>query len=843
MKTGFWDQVHSASVFKPALKRAGLFFLGLMAGLVVPARVGADGCFVAAPFVWNKAKDINEPTQKAILVHAAGQEDLILQVKYHGPVEKFGWLVPVPGRPAVRKGSMECFYELSRYTQEHWEPRAAASWDRGMNAPAPAGLEAGPKPEPVKVIEIKTVGAYEVAVLSASEPGSLEDWLAANGFAFPKDKAAVIDDYVKQHWYFAAIKIDLAKAGGFQLAGHATRAATAGGSRTAVAKKLSAGELQPLQLSFASDRCVFPLKISSVNGTPSEVQVYVLSPEPLLERGMFEKKFPALIQQARAEDAARMQRFQNRRDLAWPAGRRMPRQLMDTNLLLAMDHEMSVPYEALLKYAEVGERDFPACARMVPGFKGQKWWLTKQTWTFQPEEMRDLWFQPAAPALAEDLAGDAGFYAARSLEELGAKIVPVLSPALQHTNPRVRIYATHLLRGLDTVGATPDGQKVLAGLPALFQDPEPAVRGDAAYVAGANWNPKFAEPLLKLWREDNGWVRESAMSALATALQKHPSGTGKLLPVLHQLLKDPDPELQFGALEVLVAARAPLAPEEVRPLLASPDPRVVNLTLSELRRDGFSAEDLIPLLHNGSMQARLAGLRILREFGDKQAIEVVLPLLRDPEPLVQSQARELLATLSGQEIPQDQPDRWAQWWAANKNPVLIADHTRAIELDATNGEEYHVRGCLYYDARDFTKALADFRQACKWGSDYPDYPHYRVWLIRARSGEAAAATRELAAYLASRRTGQPGDWPSTVGRFLAGQLSEGDLLKAADNPNERTRREQLCEAWFYAGMKRLIAGETTAAAGDFQKCLGTGVTNFQEYASAGAELKSLPAGR
>ena len=41
----------------------------------------ADGCFV---FRWNKQADIDEPTQKAIIVHDAGREDLLLQVKYEG---------------------------------------------------------------------------------------------------------------------------------------------------------------------------------------------------------------------------------------------------------------------------------------------------------------------------------------------------------------------------------------------------------------------------------------------------------------------------------------------------------------------------------------------------------------------------------------------------------------------------------------------------------------------------------------------------------------------------------------------------------------------------------------
>lgn len=119
----------------------------------------ADGVFVVPKFVWDKRKDINEPTQKAILVYDAGQEDMVLQVKYEGPLDEFGWLIPVPSRPTVKKDSMKCFYELSQYTQRHFPgeapPPGKAHEDFGM-----ATLSAGVAPEPpVKVVEIKTVGA------------------------------------------------------------------------------------------------------------------------------------------------------------------------------------------------------------------------------------------------------------------------------------------------------------------------------------------------------------------------------------------------------------------------------------------------------------------------------------------------------------------------------------------------------------------------------------------------------------------------------------------------------------------------------------------------------------
>ena len=233
-----------------------------LAFAMAPLNLFADGCFVVPKFVWDKHRDINEPTQKAIIVHDNGREELTLQVKYDGPLDEFGWLIPVPNLPTVKKGSMECFYELSKFTQKNLEPRGQyGSLSKGGRASAEE------EEPPVKVIEVKTVGAYEIAVLSTKDSGALESWLKENQFAFPANAAGVIDSYVKQGWYFIAVKINLK-----------------GGSLYSTSKELASGELNPLQISFASEHCVFPLKISSLNHTPSEVQVYVLSAEPRVER-------------------------------------------------------------------------------------------------------------------------------------------------------------------------------------------------------------------------------------------------------------------------------------------------------------------------------------------------------------------------------------------------------------------------------------------------------------------------------------------------------------------------------------------------------------------------------
>jgi len=69
--------------------------------------------------------------------------------------------------------------------------------------------------------------------------------------------------------------------------------------------------------------------------------------------------------------------------------------------------------------------------------------------------------------------------------------------------------------------------------------------------------------------------------------------------------------------------------------------------------------------------ARLIGLRALQLNADAEAVDLALPLLRDTNSLVRSRAFEFLQTFSGQDISRDDPAKWEQWWAANRNTFQI----------------------------------------------------------------------------------------------------------------------------------------------------------------------------
>ena len=669
----------------------------------------ADGCFV---FRWDKKTDINEPTQKAIIVHDGGREDLLLQVKYEGPPEDFGWLIPVPSLPKVEKGSMRPFYELSKLTQEFMGGYGGGVLTLGRG---------GSEQEGVKEIDVKTVGAYEVAVLSAQDAGSLERWLRAHHYSIPEGKGGVIDEYVRKGWYFVAAKIELDKGGAFKLVSSTSprKPGMPATARKVLQRQLSSGELHPLLISFDTAQCVFPLRISAVGGKPSEVSLYVLSAEPLLDPFIFGKALAKLHQRqiewdrnhnqqtaaaiTCAENALTLSVVNQMLSLMLP---RQPNEPWATDWppaeLLAMGKEgqpfwppkplddrfdaqphelidcLRVTAKAHSGVAVSEPWPIPECAKQIPRLKNRSWFLTKHVWTFQPEEMHDLEFQPAIPALARFLPLPEGSVAACALSSLGVGAVPTLVSASRSTDVVERINAT-------LVSGWPPDPSWAAPVRALLGDKVPQVRLHAIQGAERIWDPQFVPLLFALLRDPHPEIRREA----ATALSFHEPPARA--PAYVELLKDRDPDVQAAALQVLSRTNLGAIPRpELLRLLSSPRISTVSLALNCLEGSpawGFfappttafpraapreltnhvSSAEAAPLTTNQLTLARLMGLKILRSNADADAVELTLPLLRDTNSFVRSRAFSLLRAVSGQDLAQSDPAKWEQWWAANRD--------------------------------------------------------------------------------------------------------------------------------------------------------------------------------
>ncbi|MFA6098754.1 MAG: DUF2330 domain-containing protein [Patescibacteria group bacterium] len=214
-------------------------FLILISIFIFPQIAAADGMIMPPPDYW-----VQETDQRAVVFYDQGVEHLILSISFQGNAKDFGWVVPTPSKPTVKKGSDEIFTSLE-----------AATGSVYNYATDVFGLSGSVKQEAsgVTVVETKKVDYYDVTVLSSTDKNSLAKWLQDNGYDFPASASYVLDSYIENNWYFVAMKINpesLAWAD--------------------VSQQLRQGHATPVDISFTTKKLVFPMKISSITSQTQE---------------------------------------------------------------------------------------------------------------------------------------------------------------------------------------------------------------------------------------------------------------------------------------------------------------------------------------------------------------------------------------------------------------------------------------------------------------------------------------------------------------------------------------------------------------------------------------------
>lgn len=220
--------------------------LCLLVFVAVQASALADGCFMMDEQTWKQHRErvmINEAEQKAVVFFSKGTEQLIISPSYEGPTSNFAWVIPVPARPKVEilKGAL--FHELAKLVMP--KPQLHKSRSDSLSAGAPGG---------VTVLERKTVGAYDVSVLQASDPKALMNWLRTNKYHLPEKAVKPMQAYISDRWTFVACRVKVPE----------------------TAKGLKSGTLAPIRLTFKAENPIYPLRLSSANPKPFDLLVYVI---------------------------------------------------------------------------------------------------------------------------------------------------------------------------------------------------------------------------------------------------------------------------------------------------------------------------------------------------------------------------------------------------------------------------------------------------------------------------------------------------------------------------------------------------------------------------------------
>ncbi len=199
-----------------------------------------DGCFI-----WrNKNVDILQPEQKALIEWDGKTEKLTIETKYKGPADEMVWIVPVPSKPEIRRADLEALEQMSRITQDLWTRYTHFSTSKAAHAASP-------------LLSRKKVGVYDVAVLAPNMSAAVVKWLGDNQFPVDDTTSRIIADYDARNWYIIAARIHPESL------------------TQAVEGQLSEGTLHPLAISFETERCVYPMRMTALAVGPVEVLLWV----------------------------------------------------------------------------------------------------------------------------------------------------------------------------------------------------------------------------------------------------------------------------------------------------------------------------------------------------------------------------------------------------------------------------------------------------------------------------------------------------------------------------------------------------------------------------------------
>ena len=243
----------------------------LALGLLVPAGSQAACCYFSA-----KNTDILQPAQKVFITWDPSEkvETFTVQPKFEGNALDFGMVIPTPTQPKLHEMPRDFFKHLAIYTimKRREIPHSKLlpqvhTWRMRGGAPgAPLGKAAesrrdGVEPERPKVIvlEAGVVGSLDYKIITADRADDLYQWLKDNKYSYSGDEAT-LNHYVQQKWIFTVMKIDTMqmkrnKDGTFD------------------------GEVTPTRFQFASEKLVYPLKITQISvREKTEALFYVQAP-------------------------------------------------------------------------------------------------------------------------------------------------------------------------------------------------------------------------------------------------------------------------------------------------------------------------------------------------------------------------------------------------------------------------------------------------------------------------------------------------------------------------------------------------------------------------------------
>ncbi len=195
----------------------------------------------------NNNQPVNQAAERILFAKDGQTVHMHVQLRYQGPAQDFGWLLPVPKDVEVGLGTEALFAQLDanfgpqfRLTTEFGDD-CAQPLAGPRASEADGGATGNSADEGVNVLSREAVGPYDTVVLTAESVQDLRDWLDTNEFQIPEGTDPLLKPYVEAKAAFVALKL---------LPG------------------TDEGDVQPVALTFSAQQPVVPIVPTAVAANP-----------------------------------------------------------------------------------------------------------------------------------------------------------------------------------------------------------------------------------------------------------------------------------------------------------------------------------------------------------------------------------------------------------------------------------------------------------------------------------------------------------------------------------------------------------------------------------------------
>ncbi|MFD3747912.1 DUF2330 domain-containing protein [Nocardia sp. NPDC058633] len=221
--------------------------LVVTAGVVLAAGPGvvmsANACACGGVVSGDSSARVDSET--AVLGWDGQRETVLMRLGMQFAGADAALIVPTPTPATVSAGSPDSFSELSRMTA----PERVTEYDwfgSGSLGSDASGAAPGSGPDVLGQVQL---GPLEATTLRGGDLIGIREWLDTNGYHLRPEVSATLDPYLREGWSFVAMRLTSAK-------------------------PLS-GALDPVRLTFDSDRLVYPMRMSAAATAPQRVRLYV----------------------------------------------------------------------------------------------------------------------------------------------------------------------------------------------------------------------------------------------------------------------------------------------------------------------------------------------------------------------------------------------------------------------------------------------------------------------------------------------------------------------------------------------------------------------------------------